>query len=314
MSFQKAKDILFNSFTAQSNTSSKHAKHEFQAYAYRLAYDLNDLVNLKMYLRLAKTIERPLLEEAYAYAIDSALENKSRIFLWKLKQVRSEFKKKLTTNNFNLDHVLSQLRKFRNTFVNEIFHKILQDSNFDTVLSCLQENHLVSKKNFAEYALVINLSSNKIYDFFCDYQYKTHIIEISDKLSKIYKDKMSLKNNSKFKIFVTNIFKKVFSTKYSLIYSDCFLNFIPMDFESKFLFILSKIVDPEGVIVLGFKSSDVNVQEWREVNINNTNALFFYKTITPKHFESITESLGFNIIHKISVKDTYFYFLSFSNF
>ncbi len=65
----------------------RHATHEWQAFAYRLAAELEDLGNLKMYLRLAKTQERKKLEECRRFVLDSNVGYKKALFLWKMKEL-----------------------------------------------------------------------------------------------------------------------------------------------------------------------------------------------------------------------------------
>ncbi len=71
----------------------KRISAEFQDYAYRLMKDLNDEAHRGVYFRLVKTVDRSLLEQARRYVIDSAIDNKGALFMWKLKQLREERKK-----------------------------------------------------------------------------------------------------------------------------------------------------------------------------------------------------------------------------
>jgi len=65
---------------------------EFQDYAYRLAMELEDPKRVSMYNKLAKTVDRSLLEKARSFIKDSSARNKSAYFLWKLKQLRQAAK------------------------------------------------------------------------------------------------------------------------------------------------------------------------------------------------------------------------------
>lgn len=61
---------------------------EFQDYGYRLAVDLNDLDHKSLYIKMAKTIDRSVLEEARTFVLDSNAKSKGRLFMWKVKELR----------------------------------------------------------------------------------------------------------------------------------------------------------------------------------------------------------------------------------
>lgn len=73
----------------------KYITREFQDYGYRLAVKLNDLEHKSLYIKLAKNEERAFLDQALSFAIDyPKAENKGKIFMWKLKELREEHAKK----------------------------------------------------------------------------------------------------------------------------------------------------------------------------------------------------------------------------
>lgn len=80
---QKIGDILvkFNPL------EDKYISREFQAYGYYLAEILNDLKHRSIYMKLAKTLPRALLEKALSYVRDSKIKRKGALFMWKLKQL-----------------------------------------------------------------------------------------------------------------------------------------------------------------------------------------------------------------------------------
>ncbi len=67
----------------------KNIAHEFQQYGVYLAESLNDTRHYSLYIKLAKELPRPLLEEAlnYTKAYYSA-KNRAKVFMWRLKQLR----------------------------------------------------------------------------------------------------------------------------------------------------------------------------------------------------------------------------------
>lgn len=68
----------------------KYISREFQAYGIKLAEDFDDYKHRGLYIRLAKTHPRPLLEKAYSFVIDSNAKNKGALFMWKLKELKTD--------------------------------------------------------------------------------------------------------------------------------------------------------------------------------------------------------------------------------
>lgn len=75
----------------KTEDSAKYISHEFQNYGYRLAVDLDDLAHKSLYIRLAKTMPRQILEQARSFAVDAEhAKSKARLFMWKMKEIRSK--------------------------------------------------------------------------------------------------------------------------------------------------------------------------------------------------------------------------------
>jgi hypothetical protein len=66
-------------------------KHEFQSYGNRLAEELSDLKHRALYIKLAKQVDRNLLEQALEFVKGSEnATTKGRLFMWKLTQLRKK--------------------------------------------------------------------------------------------------------------------------------------------------------------------------------------------------------------------------------
>lgn len=76
-------------------TEDRYISQEFQKYAYDLAVELNDEAHMAIYMRLAKTTPRHLLENARSFVKDSKADKPARLYMWKLKQLRAEHKERL---------------------------------------------------------------------------------------------------------------------------------------------------------------------------------------------------------------------------
>lgn len=73
-------------------TRGRFSKHEFQVYGYRLAEELGDLRHKSLYIKLAKELPREVLEEALGFVKTSKAKSKARLFMWKLKEIRTRCK------------------------------------------------------------------------------------------------------------------------------------------------------------------------------------------------------------------------------
>lgn len=97
--------VKYNMRSAQKNLTSvgdllskyklddkdKYVSREFQKYAYDLAVELNDLAHKSLYMRLAKTTPRGLMESARSFVKDAAnARSKGRLFMWKLKELKKQ--------------------------------------------------------------------------------------------------------------------------------------------------------------------------------------------------------------------------------
>lgn len=82
---QSIKDIL----KKFDPLKDKYISREFQAFGVHLAEKLQDERRKSLYIKLAKTIPRPVLQEALRYVIDSNARNKAALFMWKLKQLNA---------------------------------------------------------------------------------------------------------------------------------------------------------------------------------------------------------------------------------
>lgn len=87
---KSVRDILqkFNPAT------DRYISREFQSYGLFLAEELGDFKHKSLYIKLAKTVHRSILEKAFSYVKDANAKNRGALFMWKLKQLRQEEKDK----------------------------------------------------------------------------------------------------------------------------------------------------------------------------------------------------------------------------
>lgn len=86
---QSVKDVLkkFNPL------EDRYLSREFQSFGVHLSEKLDDEGRKSLYIKFAKTIPRPILEEALRFVVDSGARRKGALFMWKLKELGA-FKKK----------------------------------------------------------------------------------------------------------------------------------------------------------------------------------------------------------------------------
>ncbi len=67
----------------------KNLSQEFQVYGVYLAETLNDTKHYSLYIKMAKTYPRSILEEALNFTKGYlSAKNKAKVFMWRLKQLR----------------------------------------------------------------------------------------------------------------------------------------------------------------------------------------------------------------------------------
>ena len=72
----------------------KYITKEYQSYGLRLAGKLDDKDRATMYIKWAKEKPRAILEKALSFTIDYPdAKDKSRIFMWKVKELEKEYGK-----------------------------------------------------------------------------------------------------------------------------------------------------------------------------------------------------------------------------
>lgn len=88
---EKLADILAK---IQSKDTGKYIKHEWQLFGFKMSEFLEDPKRVSMYMKLAKNENRALLQNALDFIKDSKAKSKSKLFMWKLKQLKDEVKAK----------------------------------------------------------------------------------------------------------------------------------------------------------------------------------------------------------------------------
>jgi len=93
---ESLKEILKKRFEQKGKP---RARHEFQEYGIWLAEELHDRGHKTLYIKLAKERDRHFLESARIFAteFETPKANRGPLFMWKLKELEKEPKKKSKT-------------------------------------------------------------------------------------------------------------------------------------------------------------------------------------------------------------------------
>lgn len=66
-----------------------YISREFQDYGYRLACEMGEESRKSMYIRLAKTVDRTILEQARSFVLDAErVTNRGKLFMWAVARLR----------------------------------------------------------------------------------------------------------------------------------------------------------------------------------------------------------------------------------
>lgn len=74
----------------QKGETNKYVSKEYQDWGYRLAMELGDEKHKALYIKLAKEVDRAILENCRSFVLDSNADNRGALFMWKLKELRNK--------------------------------------------------------------------------------------------------------------------------------------------------------------------------------------------------------------------------------
>lgn len=77
----------------------KYISREFQSFGIHLAEELGDYKHKSLYIKLAKTVHRSILEKALSFVSDSNARNKIGLFMWKIGQLKAGSDKQQVISN-----------------------------------------------------------------------------------------------------------------------------------------------------------------------------------------------------------------------
>ena len=301
---KSAKDILMSAnFFEQRTKAQKYVKHEFQDYAYRLAADLGDLGHKHIYMKLAKSTPRYLLEQAAAFAKDYNEANKGRLFMWKLKQLREQIQLGQDNENFEYEFVLRRMGKLYDETISSLHKKyanLSADQELNGVISQLLKDlsslTLPSRRRKHK-ILCLDSKLGYVPQMLVTEQMGLDNYEISKLAVGMCKERYP---NLKFKrsVFKPNKAKQV----YSAVWVGDFWKLVPLAYRRMFISGLYGSLMPEGIAVMRYTDGNSDAESWQEV-VREGEPRFVY--IKQEQKEDLLELLS--TFEVIELPDNYLY-------
>ncbi len=282
-----------NKPTNEKGDQFRGTAHEFQDYAYRLASDLRDLQHLNIYMKLAKSYPRYILEEIYSYVADVNSQQKGALFMWRLKQVRKEMSLRTKISNHEHDFVQSEMAKFRDTFAEKIIAKNSEKNGnklFDFLCRFLNEHTY----KLTSYALLFGLDSKLVTTLLDMSQLRLIGMDTSRQL--VSKQKSVLSKSSKSKLIKQTFRKKNFNKTFDLIvFSNLWLT-VPLAYENEYLAKVSRILKTGGHFIVSVKYGTESVNKWNSLPNTDEPILYFEKINEYAQLCQKLQSNGFKVL------------------
>lgn len=289
---KSAKDILIsNDFLEAREKTAKHIHHEFQDYGYRLANDLGDLSHVGIYMRLAKTEDRTLLEQAAAFALGYFDErNKGKIFMWKVQQLRRLRQQKQDMQNTDHSFVMKRMAQIIDD-LSDLYAAVQRRDHTperEQWLSELAAKLISAHPNIEDPAkfrvLVLGCGIGLEVDFLHRLGLNTFGADISRKLLQVGKQKSDNPNrlvrkpdmlDSKYK---DNYFHMVIVMRR-------FWELVPIAAEPHYLAEIDRITKPDAVIAVELGKINQDLPEatdgWEKFNWQEQEFIRFRKSHSP---------------------------------
>lgn len=270
---------------------SRHPAHEFQAFAYKIAADFNDLVNLKIYMNLLKRVDRIVIEQAYTYTIDSSSENKKKIFLWKVKQLRKEIQTTKDIKNFDWLFVLKKMKKFRDFFFKSTIAKFSDPNQFVSFILYYFSSNMNQK------ILISGLPSTTLVQFCSKISSKLYLYDISPLVRKEFLNNLALYSISPKELKwkdPLSLAKNI--PKFDTIIVDSIFSIIPIGYEEEFFNTLKIMSHDKTEIYLNISTKNTTTQEWKRLADGDIEHYYFAKRISIEDLKKHLNYLNANIV------------------
>jgi len=231
-----------------------------------------------------------LMEKAYSFVSDSSTDQKGRLFLWKLKQIRNDVERHRNLKNYNYNFVLTKMSKTRDTLADLICEKCESEYSsshkniFQEIFINIDPQSLKSKREKPRFLILGYCSPRLLLDIeMCGF--KIQGVDISKVLSskmKVSSKTLGLKTKWIVKDFVKNSFE---DNCFDVVFLNNYWSFVPEDSEITFLKALKKVLKNNGKLVINSKVSKEAKQEWRTLKHKGQEVDCFVKESTLENMQ-----------------------------
>jgi 2-polyprenyl-3-methyl-5-hydroxy-6-metoxy-1,4-benzoquinol methylase len=265
---KSAKDILISTdFLEAREKAGRYVHHEFQDYGLRLAHDLGDLPHKLIYLKLAKTVDRTLLEQAAAFALGYFDEqNKGKLFMWKVQQLRKLYQQKKDTKNLDHEFVMAKTAEVVNALHQVYYSRYKADFESTTQelvqMIVSQYSQTATQTPDKTKILLIGVGAGLEAKALCGLGFKVQGFDISARMIKQAKVEAKAGTFVKKKHFLENVLKD--KTYEMVLVHHRLWELVPLQAEPYYFNELHRLVKPNGVIYLGMGLADDEAQSWQE--------------------------------------------------
>lgn len=304
-----AKDILNSTdFLEARQKAAKYISHEFQDYAFRLANDLGDIKHKGIYMKLARTVDRTLLEQAASFALGYYKEqNKGKIFMWKVQQLRRLYSQKQDMQKLDHDFVINRMSITMSELQDVYISK--QKQEWDTtciqVFNSFAQQVAVPPLNPAypstPKVLIIGAGYGLEAEHLASMGIKVFGIDVCKPILKRARERIAARSSLLAKL-VKLIGKESFlDHSYKPGYFDGIViptrmwQIIPLTDEQRYLQECAKLLKPCGSLLLGVNFAPQSEQGWQQFDWQEEKYIRFTKTNLRQDLEAkLINSIGTN--------------------
>lgn len=272
MAFKSVGKILSSDqFWQEDKKTLRYIHHQFQDYGYTLALKLGDLNHKAIYIKLAKTTPKHLLEQALSFALDYRDEpNKGRLFMWKLKKIKEEQEQKDHLTDFTWQFMWPKIVATSNLLSDQIYKKEQERllENLEITQTCV--NLISTNKKLKVFDPLIGCGLEL--DLWQTLGAKLTCWESRKLLTSHAKAKPVYKKDPVAAI------TKLKPNQFNLVFLHRLWDLTPLDVQSLLSSSIGKSLLPDGVLVTVNKISDSSEQKWEILEHNQQKVWVYSQT------------------------------------
>lgn len=283
MAFKSVGKILSSDqFWQEDKKTLRYIHHQFQDYGYTLAQKLGDINHKAIYIKLAKTTPKHLLEQALSFALDYRDEpNKGRLFMWKLKKLREEVEQKEHLTDFTWQFMWPKIVATSNLLSDQI-HKKEQER--------LLENLEIAQKCVS---LLETTKKLKVFDPLVGCGLELDLWQTLAAKLTCWESRKSLSHFSKAKTIYKkdpiSAITKLKENQFNIVFLQRLWDLTPLDVQSLLASSIAKSLLPDGIVVTVNKIGAISEQKWELLEHNQQKVWVYTQTRSEEDLISLMQ-------------------------